>query len=89
VSVLEPAIPFGICTCSHPPDCRHECHDHLCDPGEAVCSIEFRPDEGGLTDLGCDACTPGAAAPHLAECPVLVSITPDHGGRDGGDALRL
>lgn len=65
------------CTCSHPPACHHDCHGHLCDPGEQVCSIEFLPDEGGLTPWGCVECTPGERAPHLAGCPAdwLPAIT--------------
>ncbi len=87
MSVLDPS--FEICTCDHPLECRHECHDHLCDPGEAVCSIEFRPDEGGLTYLGCDVCTPGVGAAHLAGCPALGAIAPEPARRDGGDALLI
>lgn len=61
------------CTCSHPLDCYHECHGHLCDPQKHVCSIAFRPDEGGFTPAGCAACTPGEDAPHLVGCPVTIS----------------
>lgn len=89
MSVPESIEPVGVCTCGHPPDCRHGCHDHRCDPGEEICSIEFRPDEGGLTWVGCDTCTPGVGAPHLGECPILVPIATDPARGDTGDAIRL
>jgi hypothetical protein len=65
---IRPSLGGG-CTCSHPTGCHHDCHGHLCDPGEQVCSIEFLPDEGGLTWWGCAECTPGDGALHLAGCP--------------------
>lgn len=59
------------CTCRHSPDCDHGCHGRHCDPTEHTCSIEFLPDEGGLTPWGCRECTPGEGLPHLAGCPAL------------------
>lgn len=89
MSVLESTGPVDICTCSHPPECRHDCHDHRCDPAESVCSLEFRPDEGGMTHVGCDACTPGAGVAHLAGCPAIVAIPIDRPGDRLGDSVRL
>jgi hypothetical protein len=57
------------CTCRHSLDCNCECHGRHCDPTEHVCSIEFLPDEGGLTPWGCPVCTPGSGLPHAASCP--------------------
>jgi len=57
------------CTCRHSFDCNCECHGRHCDPTEHVCSIEYLPDEGGLTPWGCPGCTPGAGLGHVASCP--------------------
>jgi hypothetical protein len=56
------------CTCAHSVDCNHECHGRHCDPTEHICSIEFLPDEGGLTPWGCADCTPGLGLPHGLGC---------------------
>ena len=70
----------GDCTCSHALDCAHDCHGRQCDPGEHVCSLEFLPDEGGLTAWGCPDCTPGERSAHLTGClaaepqPVSVAV---------------
>jgi hypothetical protein len=64
------------CTCSHSLDCNCECHGRHCDPTEHTCSIEFLPDEGGLTPWGCPECTPGVRVAHLAGCPELVVVAP-------------
>ncbi|HEU4919648.1 MAG TPA: hypothetical protein VFT20_07885 [Candidatus Limnocylindrales bacterium] len=61
----------GSCTCRHSIYCNHECHGRHCDPTEHVCSIEFLPDEGGLTPWGCPDCTPGLGLPHLEGCTEL------------------
>lgn len=61
------------CTCAHSVDCNHECHGRHCDPTEHICSIEFLPDEGGLTPWGCVECTPGLGLPHLVGCVAAVS----------------
>lgn len=74
----------GSCICSHPIDCNHECHGRMCDPGQHVCSIEFLPDEGGLTPWGCPECTPGEATAHLVGCPAAVPSAP-MAGRIGSD----
>jgi hypothetical protein len=58
----------GECTCRHSLDCNCECHGRHCDPTEHVCSIEYLPDEGGLTPWGCPVCTPGQRLAHLAGC---------------------
>lgn len=76
----------GSCTCSHPIDCNHECHGRMCDPGQHVCSIEFLPDEGGLTPWGCPECTPGEAAAHLSDCAAGVSTAPIAGRAGDGPA---
>jgi hypothetical protein len=66
------------CTCRHSVDCNHECHGRHCDPTEHVCSIEFLPDEGGLTPWGCPDCSPGLGMSHLAGCRAnLPSKPPD------------
>jgi hypothetical protein len=57
------------CICEHSVDCNHECHGRHCDPAQHVCSIEFLPDEGGLTPWGCPECTPGVGMRHVADCP--------------------
>lgn len=67
----------SVCSCRHPVDCIHECHGRHCDPTEHTCSIEFLPDEGGLTPWGCRDCTPGVgASPHLVGCPVIIIDAP-------------
>ena len=67
------------CSCSHSMDCNCECHGRHCDPTEHTCSIEFLPDEGGLTPWGCRDCTPGEGIAHLAGCPVVVAATSAEG----------
>jgi len=62
------------CTCRHSFDCNCECHGRHCDPTEHVCSIEFLPDEGGLTPWGCPNCTPGAALAHVSSCSFAVIV---------------
>jgi hypothetical protein len=59
------------CSCEHPLTCNHGCHGRHCDPTEHVCSLEFLPDDGGLTPWGCAACTPGGRIPHLEGCPAF------------------
>ena len=56
------------CTCSHALDCNHGCHGRHCDPTEHICSLEFLPDEGGLTPWGCADCTPGEGIAHASGC---------------------
>ena len=69
----QPSTPAE-CTCRHSFDCNCECHGRHCDPTEHVCSIEFLPDEGGLTPWGCPYCTPGAVLAHLASCSCAVIV---------------
>jgi hypothetical protein len=64
-----PDIDERDCTCRHELSCNHGCHGRHCDPTEHVCSLEFLPDDGGLTPWGCADCTPGGRMPHLADCP--------------------
>jgi hypothetical protein len=66
----------GECTCRHSVFCNCECHGRHCDPTEHVCSIEYLPDEGGLTPWGCPTCTPGAAMAHLSACAFTVIVAP-------------
>ncbi len=61
------------CTCRHSEYCNHECHGRHCDPTEHVCSLEFLPDEGGLTAWGCADCSPGGGLPHLDGCETLAA----------------
>jgi hypothetical protein len=68
--------PDAACTCRHSIDCNCECHGRHCDPTEHVCSIEFLPDEGGLTPWGCPECSPGVRLAHLADCPAIVVVVP-------------
>jgi hypothetical protein len=76
------------CTCRHSLDCNCECHGRHCDPSEHVCSIEFLPDEGGLTPWGCPECTPGGRLlGHLADCPAPASA-PDASVLAARDAAR-
>lgn len=63
------------CACAHSLECNHGCHGRHCDPTEHICSLEFLPDEGGLTPWGCADCTPGEGIPHLAGCTVTTSMT--------------
>ena len=75
----------GDCSCSHALDCAHDCHGRQCDPGEHVCSLEFLPDEGGLTAWGCPDCTPGERSAHLTGCAVTMSVSvAAMAGRVGG-----
>jgi hypothetical protein len=62
------------CGCIHALDCNHGCHGRHCDPTEHVCSLEFLPDEGGLTPWGCAECTPGEGAPHLGDCAATTFV---------------
>ncbi len=64
----------GMCTCRHSEYCNHECHGRHCDPTEHVCSLEFLPDEGGLTVWGCGDCSPGQGLPHLEGCETIHPI---------------
>jgi hypothetical protein len=77
------SMPYAdACTCRHSPYCNHECHGRHCDPSEHICSLEFLPDEGGLTPWGCADCTPGEGLPHAGGCPSVAAA-----GRSlGGDA---
>ena len=72
------------CTCIHSLDCNCECHGRQCDPSEHTCSIEFLPDEGGLTPWGCRECTPGGGLlAHLLACPAeTVVIVRDQPARN-------
>jgi hypothetical protein len=70
-SVLRPPSATAACTCAHYAHCDHDCHHRDCDPSESRCSIEFLPDEGGLTPWGCRDCTPGEAAPHFLGCELI------------------
>ena len=62
------------CRCTHSLECNHGCHGRHCDPTEHLCSLEFLPDDGGLTPWGCADCTPGEAIPHLADCHVTTPL---------------
>jgi hypothetical protein len=62
------------CTCEHPSNCNHGCHERHCDSTEHACSIEFLPDDGGLTPWGCAECTPGSLMPHLEDCAGPVAM---------------
>ena len=69
-------LPIGPgCDCRHSVYCNHECHGRHCDPTEHVCSLEFLPDEGGLTPWGCPECSPGLGLPHLEGCTTLDTAT--------------
>jgi hypothetical protein len=63
------------CTCTHSLECNHGCHGRHCDPTEHTCSLEFLPDDGGLTPWGCAECTPGEVIPHLAGCAATAPMT--------------
>lgn len=62
------------CICSHSLECNHGCHGRHCDPTEHICSLEFLPDDGGLTPWGCAECTPGEGLAHLAGCAATVRV---------------
>jgi hypothetical protein len=64
------------CSCAHSIHCNHECHGRHCDPSEHICSIEFLPDDGGLTPWGCRDCSPGQGVPHLADCQATTRFEP-------------
>ena len=70
-SVLRPPAQFARCTCEHWVLCDCACHGRYCDPSEHTCDLAFLPDEGGLTALGCPACTPGQGAPHMLGCELI------------------
>ena len=70
------SIDVADCTCEHPTTCNHGCHGRHCDPTEHVCSLEYLPDDGGLTPWGCADCTPGAGLPHQSGCPAPVRVPP-------------
>jgi hypothetical protein len=74
-------MPMSVgCTCRHSEYCNHECHGRHCDPTEHVCSLEFLPDEGGLTMWGCPDCSPGAGLDHLEGCErAIVAPAPGAG----------
>jgi hypothetical protein len=72
--MIVASIDVADCTCDHPAACNHGCHGRHCDRTEHTCSIEFLPDDGGLTAWGCADCTPGARLPHHAECPAPVQV---------------
>lgn len=63
------------CSCHHSFSCNHGCHGRHCDPTEHVCSLEFLPDDGGLTPWGCADCTPGGRMPHLMDCSLATTTT--------------
>ena len=70
-----PAASDPDCTCIHSLECNHGCHGRHCDPTEHVCSLEFLPDDGGLTRWGCADCTPGEGLPHLDGCRMTAPMT--------------
>jgi hypothetical protein len=70
-SVIRAPRLDATCTCEHWVHCVHACHAMDCDPTEAVCHLDYRPDEGGLTLWGCPDCTPGESAPHLLGCELI------------------
>ena len=70
-SVIRAPRVDATCTCEHWVHCAHACHAMDCDPTEAVCHLDYRPDEGGLTLWGCPECTPGEHAPHLLGCELI------------------
>lgn len=70
-----PSVGEPDCACTHSLECNHGCHGRHCDPTEHVCSLEFLPDEGGLTPWGCAECTPGEGSPHLVGCTVTKTMT--------------
>lgn len=72
--VLEPEATD--CGCEHPLHCNHGCHGRHCDPTEHVCSLEFLPDDGGLTPWGCTECSPGGLIPHQEDCARAVAVPP-------------
>jgi hypothetical protein len=74
------------CTCEHALSCNHGCHGRHCDPTEHVCSLEFLPDDGGLTPWGCAECTPGGLLPHLDGCPVAAAVPVAAGAAAGSGA---
>jgi hypothetical protein len=74
------------CTCGHALTCNHGCHGRHCDPTEHVCSLEFLPDDGGLTPWGCADCTPGGRLPHLEGCPATMTMTPGRGSEAGASS---
>ena len=76
------------CSCEHPLTCNHGCHGRHCDPTEHVCSLEFLPDDGGLTPWGCADCTPGGRIPHLEGCPAIAP-SPAPGARSTEQAASL
>ena len=70
-TVLRAPSPTAECTCEHWAYCNHDCHHRDCDPTANACSIEFLPDEGGLTPWGCRDCTPGEGALHYLGCELI------------------
>jgi hypothetical protein len=72
--MITTTVAGAVCSCRHPIDCNHECHGRHCDPTEHICSIEFLPDEGGLSRWGCRDCTPGEGLPHGVGCDVAGAL---------------
>ncbi len=70
-SVLRAPSPTARCTCAHWVHCNCGCHAPVCDPTDDICSLEFLPDDGGLTPWGCTRCTPGDGAPHYLGCELI------------------
>ena len=70
-SVLRAPSPTARCTCVHWVHCNCGCHAPACDPTDDICSLEFLPDDGGLTPWGCARCTPGDGAPHYLGCELI------------------
>lgn len=70
-SILRAPSATATCTCDHWAHCDHACHHRDCDPSENACSLEFLPDEGGLTPWGCRDCTPGEGTPHILGCELI------------------
>ena len=70
-SILRPPSPSARCTCEHWILCGCGCHGRYCDASELTCDPAFFPDEGGLTTVGCPACTPGQEVPHMLGCELI------------------
>jgi hypothetical protein len=70
-SILRHPSPDARCTCTHWVHCNCTCHRANCDPGEDLCDLSYLPDDGGLTNWGCERCTPGDGAPHLLGCELI------------------
>jgi hypothetical protein len=70
-NTLRAPTSSATCSCRHGVYCDCACHARDCDPAATACDLDFLPDDGGLTQWGCPACTPGDGLPHVLGCEMI------------------